>query len=339
MNGNSSRKAAYLALDELTANPKLAQLLPPDLAHRFHALPVAEDEGRITVVMADPDDPVAREAVVTVLGPASCVVQGDPAAIDTALEELWPYEGSPGLTLLVCDFPDPVSDLVWSYAEALGQLLGAQVKRRKEARELAAPAREGEAAQHHLLVFENPEHPLVRYLLSPQADRAARDRQCSRPAAILTARQPRWPLTRILLVMCGEDIDRAAVAWVVCLARRSGSAVTVLAVVPPAPAMYGQRPGMDQGLSALLSTDTPLGRKMRWAARQLVDWEIAGSLRLRQGPPDWQVDREIVEGDYDLIVVAARGCPSWLRWLGGDPIGHILRRADRPVLLACQTTV
>ena len=105
--------------------------------------------------------------------------------------------------------------------------------------------------------------------------------------------------------------------------------------------MAGQRLATEQGLPALLSANTPLGRQIHRAARYLVDWDVEGFLRLRQGPPDWQVRREIAEGDYDLIAVAARSCPRWLRWrtrvplrLGEDLIGHILHWAGRPVLVA-----
>jgi hypothetical protein len=131
----------------------------------------------------------------------------------------------------------------------------------------------------------------------------------------------------------------------VYLARRSGSAVTILAVVPPVPPTVGQSSSTQQGLPELLSADTPLGWQIHRATRQLVNWEVEGSLRLRQGPPDWQIRREIAEGDYDLIVAAAGICPRRLHWrsraplgLGQDLIGHILCGADRPVLVACTGT-
>jgi len=89
---------------------------------------------------------------------------------------------------------------------------------------------------------------------------------------------------------------------------------------------------MDQGLPSLLTTDTPLGYKLRQVARHLVDWEVEGTLRLRQGPPDWEIRREVVEGDYDLIAVTVQPRHLSLRWLEGDPIGSLLRWSDRPVL-------
>ena len=52
MTGIGSQRTAYLNLDELTTDPKLARRLPEDLAWRCHALLLAEDSGRMTVAMA-----------------------------------------------------------------------------------------------------------------------------------------------------------------------------------------------------------------------------------------------------------------------------------------------
>jgi len=79
----------YLELNRLEPNLQLARLLPPDLALRYHALPVAKDGERITVAMADPNDVKAREAVLTTLGKSTCIVQADVNAIDGLLEDLW----------------------------------------------------------------------------------------------------------------------------------------------------------------------------------------------------------------------------------------------------------
>jgi nucleotide-binding universal stress UspA family protein len=137
-----------------------------------------------------------------------------------------------------------------------------------------------------------------------------------------------------LLVLEGAETDCAAVDWVLRLARAGACAVTALAVVPPVPAMYERRAGMDQGLPVLLTAQTPLGRQLRQAARQLVEWEIEGTLRLRQGPPDLQIQRELAEKDYSLIALAAQPGHRWQRWLEGDLVRSLLHRASRPVLVA-----
>ncbi len=210
----------------------------------------------------------------------------------------------------------------------MGNLLGAHVSHLDTAGEAETLDTE-EYRKHDLIFFGEPGHPLLRRLLA---------RPSTTAFAVLTARRPRWPLRSLLLVIWGQETDEAAVDWIVRLARLSGSVVTVLAIVPPVPAMYGCRGRMDPGLPALLTSNTPLGRWMHRAARRLVDWEIEGTLRLRQGPPAWQIDREVDEGDYDLIVMAATPRRRWQQWLEGDPIGHLLRQVDRPVLVAKPAT-
>ena len=100
---------------------------------------------------------------------------------------------------------------------------------------------------------------------------------------------------------------------------------------------------MQQGLNALLTTDTALGQQMRRLSQRLVNWEIEGTLRLYQGPPDQQIRREIAEGNYDLIATAAEPLgPNQ----GPEPEGQrphrppgkltasLLRWAVQPVLIA-----
>lgn len=331
----SPHKTAYLTLDELTADPKLARRLPPDLAWRCRALPLVEHNGRVTVVMADPDDAEAREAVVAALGPKSCVVKGSALTIDARLAEIWGDKARRRLKLKVCAFPDPLPDVLWDYTKALGSLLGAHLGRMSTAGEVNALGKEGGRADCDLVIFGKHCHLLIRRLLSRStADGGLASQRSAAPLAVLVAEQPRWPLERILLVICGESADNVAVDWALRLAQPSGAAVTVLAVVPPVPAMYHGLSRMEQGVAALLATDTALGRQMHQVVRRLAECKVDGTLRLRQGAPDEQICREMVEGDHDLIVIATKPCRWWLCQLKGDPICSLLSRVDRPMLLA-----
>ncbi len=332
-------ETAVLSLDMLVANPRLARRFPPELARRFHALPVAEDNGRVTVAMANPDDREAREAVITVLGPASCVVRVDPATIDALISTVWDGDDPKPARMLICTYPRPSTDLLSEYAGQLANLLRAHLSQLSTLAELRALRTDQGAGQYDLVLFDTPRHPLLRHLLARPIDRQRRE-QPAQPQegaahfAALVAGQPRWPLRSVLLIMWGDEADEAAVDWMLRLARASGSTVTALAVVPQVPAMYGRQACMAQGLPMLLTTSTPMGRRMRQTARNMVEWEIAGTLRLRQGPPDWQIRRELVEGDYDLIIVAAKPRRQWLRWLEGDLLCPLLRWTNRPVLIA-----
>jgi hypothetical protein len=107
-----------------------------------------------------------------------------------------------------------------------------------------------------------------------------------------------------------------------------------MAVVPPVALMYGQREPLAAGLPALLSTETVLGRQMRRVGRRLVDWEVEGGLKLRQGPPLDQIRREMVEGEYDLLAVTTTPCTWWRRCLESDLLADLLHTVTRPMLIA-----
>lgn len=87
-----------------------------------------------------------------------------------------------------------------------------------------------------------------------------------------------------------------------------------------------------------LTSDTVLGEQLRYIAWRLVDWERHGTLRLRPGAPEWQIQRELVEGDYDLTIIAADPSGWWQRRLLGQLVSPLLDRANWPVLIAKPTT-
>ncbi len=327
----------HLALKGLSLEPRLARCLPAELAWRFHALPMAEDRGRITVAMANPNDPAAREAIKAALGSTACVVRGDAEAIDSLLTQIWGNQAQPPLQAFVCASPESVSPPVAQYAEALSHLLDARLGWLEPAEGKHLPTRQPKEDVHDLYIFQDPAHPTLQRLLSTEVESQAQARKCHLPRAALVVRKPRWPITRILLVLCSDQRESAAVYWVLQLAHKAHSTVSVLAVVPPVPAMYGHRAGIGDGLPSLLTANSPLGQQMRQVARHLVAWEVKATLRLREGPPEVQIRREVAEGDYDLVAVAGRPCHGVQRWLQGDRASDPLTWTDRPVLITRPT--
>lgn len=328
----------YLTLDNLTADSRLARRLPRDVACRLHAIPVAEDGGRITVAMADPDDVEAQNAVATVLGTVPYVVKGDQATIDALLAHLWSEE--PPLHLLAYAPSRLVGDELSDAARLMGELLGARVSflRTEEDSGAALDAvadlvsRQG----YDLVMCGRSCQPLVDRLFLGPADSRAANRI---PTSLLMVQRFKWPLRRILMVVGQDSVEtnEAALLWAERLARPSGASITALAVVPPLPAMWEGMASMRQGLAPLLTADTSLGRELRRIAERLAEPGIEGRLRLRQGPPDWQLRLEVATGDHDLIIVGADTKNRWLRWLSGGQVSALLRWADRPVLVAKPT--
>jgi nucleotide-binding universal stress UspA family protein len=141
----------------------------------------------------------------------------------------------------------------------------------------------------------------------------------------------------VLLIIRGLETDDVAVDWTVRLAQPSHASVTVLPLVPSVPSMCTQMATMQHGLAQWLATDTALGQQMRSIAQQLANWETKGKLRLRQGPAELQIQHEVVEGDYDLIVIAADPANRWSRRVSGELVTPLLRCTNRPVLIAKPT--
>ena len=327
-------KPTYLSLDELRADPNLVRLLPPEVAYRFHALPVAEQGGRITVVMADPEDDEALSAIISVLGREPTVVQGNVKTIDASLAKVWGRVPHDKLRLLVCTPEEPATGGLEAYAQSLGELLDAEVEDTGCGVGLETwTQRHGGPPCDLLLVGEADDA-----LIDPWLAAGAWQREI--PLALLVAPRPRWPLARILLIVCGDEADEAAAEWVLRLARPGASTVNVLAVVPPLAALHEQRRAAlaghardRQGLPALLSADTPLGHELQEIARRLQEQEIPSSLRMRQGPPEWQIRRELADEHHDLVVMALRpgkDHPGGLE----DLAAVLLRWSDRPTLIA-----
>jgi hypothetical protein len=241
------------------------------------------------------------------------VVRGAPERIDALLAEIWTEAMRPALRWLVSA---PVGG-AQTYIQYIGSLLGSPPEYLAPGGDLAGQAGHG----CELILLWEPGLHLIQQALSTAGEEYP---------ALLVVRRPRSPLSKVLLIVGSEATEDISVHWTVRLARPSGAAVTVLAVA------LGVDHGttyLEHGMSALLATDTALGRQMRRVARRLLNWEIGAKLRLREGPLARQIQLEVAAEDYDLIVAAE---PESHR-LPGDMIGPLLRRADRPVLMTRAT--
>lgn len=323
----------YLQLDHLAVDINLARLLPAPLALRFRALPVARDEKRITVAMAEPADEVACLQIAAALEAEIYPVQAEPASLDLLLTQVWPNETP--LRCLVYLQHSSVADSVRAYAHYLQTLLHAQLGYFQIEGNLSGSISDLAAAAcgHDLVVFAEPDQSLMKKLLVGPLGCQAAERI---PTSVLLARQPRWPIEKILLVTRGQEgIDDQAIDWLIRLVQATSATVTVLGIVLPMPAVYQRAvTQLPEGPAGWLSTDTPLGRQLVHISNRLENWRIEGMLRFREGTPEQQVRREVACNNYDLIVIAPDPRDWWLRRLIGELVEPLLHWIDRPVLIA-----
>jgi nucleotide-binding universal stress UspA family protein len=318
MNATTADRTRYLELDRLTANRSLARRLPAALAFQYHALPIAEWEGCLTVAMAHPEDGAARSAVCQALGGTPYLVKGDAGAIDRLLAEIWPEQMSRTPRFLVLDPPagEPeTADALWYYASALGEQLGAALER------VCPDPPSGFSAdecQADLVVMS-------RGARGPKARQVA-DRL---PASLLVVNRPVWPPHRLLLVVRCNESGGAALDWIVRIARCGGLPVTLLIVTPFLPVAY-----YDDCIRSLTSPHSEIGEWLCRASERFERWQIPAAVRVRRGEPEWQLKQELAGDEYDLVVIGCGGTPRRKRW---DKLtGLLLGCARCPVLIVRQ---
>ncbi len=325
----------FLEIEHLEPSPRLAGRLPVDLAWRYHALPVAEDGKQITVAMADPDDAEARQAISMALGRPVCIVRANGTMIDKLLVDLWPTVTESPLNFVAWMPTEPISSSLYPYAQNLASLMKAHLSTIEVSdtdRDYVELLKQSaDQLQADLVLYQAPNISLpLRVVLGSIEGRLL---NCLSQSQLI-AYNPRWLLRRILLIVRNEVYDECAVNWTMKLAKPSGAVVTVLPITVPVPQMYASETRIQSSLSALLAADDPLGRKLRWIARRFVDREIQATLRLREETPYWQIRCETLEGNYDLLVIAAEEPDRLRRWMLGDLAGSLLSWADLPVLFA-----
>jgi len=237
------------------------------------------------------------------------------------------------LRILVYNQASPAED-VTSYAKYLGDLLDAHlgyIKTNDRTNGSFNKLLKRAARDRDLVICGAPCQSILTKLFSGRIDCKAAD--CI-PISTLIARCPRRPLKEILLVTRGQAMDNVAVDWAIRLAQASEATIRVLAIVPPMPAMCHQALRSRSQMGAWLGADTTLGRQVERLKRQLMNWEVEKRLRFREGEPDWQIQQEVKEENYDLIVIAADPSDWWTRRLLGELVKPLLRWIDRPVLVA-----
>ena len=229
-------------------------------------------------------------------------------------------------------FPDSsVGDTVRAYAHYLQGLLGDCVCYEPLISTEGLVRIKQAGANCDLVVFGEPEQSWLEMVLSGRPAGQVVEQSAT---SLLLARQPRWPIRRILLILRIDRTDEAAVCWLGRLAKPGETAVTVLPIVPSLPAMHSVGNHIQAGLDVLLSPNTPSGRQLRHIAGQITQWQIEVDLHLRQGEPDWQIRDEVAEGAYDLILIGAEPHGRLYRFLLGELVGPLLSWVDRPLLIA-----
>lgn len=328
----------FLEIDEPNVNPRFALLLPADLAHRCQAIPVARNGDRITVAMANPSDEKARNEILAVLGPSTCVVRARTQAIDKLLAEFWKSVKYSTPNFLYWQCTKNTSANEKSYAEALSTMLGARLNHfrtktmgNKAYRELT---QEIEQHQVDMLILGTIEPSIFKELSEIYSGTPPIDRI---PTSLLIIKQPRWPLRSILLILKNEVTDESAIDWAVRIAQSSKAKIAILPLTIAIPDINLQDLQGNSHIATLLTRNCTVGSNLRSVAQRLVDSDINGTIVLRQESPFQQIHFELMERNYDLVLISFQNRDHIEDLVQGNLIKLLMNRFDLPVLVTKST--
>lgn len=324
----------YLNFNKLETISRVARLLPREVANRYHALPVAANGAQITVAMANPDDKEARETINAIFGPSVCLVRADAVVIDKLLAEYYQEVSDRSPELLIWEPIKPISSEIKIYTDQLATLLDAHLSRFETScvddQAYKSLISEIGHIQAELVILGEFEGPILEKSIKGPPEYKLTDKL---PSSLLVVRQPSWPLKHILLILRNDARDETAVDWTVTLARLSGAYVTILPLTLKLPALDNWDSPVRCSIDTILTSETTFGKKLRFVAQRLANSEISAVLRLRQEPPTWQIRFELLENEYDLIVINSEPQDDLWHWILDELVNPLLSWTDRSVLV------
>jgi nucleotide-binding universal stress UspA family protein len=316
-----------LQLGLFEQNVSVMRLLPPEIAFRYHALPIATDGHKITVAMPESTDQQASKSIQQFLNAPVCFIQADRLEIDRRLNKLWPTKNPP--IQLLAWVSGEESDAFISYVKNIADLLDAELVLARiplccnYSQNLSVKI---QLSRPDMFIYSScHSSQMVKRLIS------SRISEHFDIACLKIPIEAAWPISKILLVLPelngGTDL---AISWAARLARSTQALVTVLPVLPPIPLCYGSF--LRHNLEEILTGNDPLGQKMQEITSRFIDENVIGIYKMRDGDPLVQIRDEVLTSDPDIIIIPAqlgKGMKSWMT----EDLGSILFKSSIKPLL------
>ena len=267
------------------ADGDLLRCVPQEVAAYYQALPLAREEGRVTVATPHPDNRTAIRVLAGLLGAEVVPVLAAESAVAAAIERLYPTQA---LHRQVLSWTDDSSSEATSWrarvqatATLYATSLGLSVTHLASDTRAPALLRQLATTPNALLVCHVSDPALLAELMQATS------------ASLLLVRGETDLPRRVLVALRGFGSDRAALRQARPLLDPTQTAVTVL------PLAHGRNWQPDR---LLLAND---------AARLHLDGCLPSlgtgpvAVRLRDGDPAQQLIAELAHAPYDLLVIAA----------------------------------
>jgi len=152
--------------------------------------------------------------------------------------------------------------------------------------------------------------------------------------SLFVVREPVWPIQKVLFITQFNKNDEAAATWMARFTAACQATATILTIMPPLPTSLRQPGYVQSGLEGFLSSNTTSGIWLRHLCEKLQKDGIQGQICLRQGEPECEVQQELTESHYDLIVIGADPYHRPSHWMLGGLVGSLLHWTQCPVLIA-----
>lgn len=328
---NSNHFDDFLEMEMIDSSPRLAQMLPFQVADRYHAIPVAEEQGRMTIALACPENREAREKIIQEIKTPVTFVRSSREEIDQLIASCYQESLKRSVSFMIWTSPEKIPEESFSYIHHLSELISADIHWTGKGPEGPLTHRQLVDESKHL----KPDLIFCPELTCDRMSRAGFHRSVKRlydsvSPGLLTFKQSIWPIRRILLVLQEYDIDSDAVNWAIRLASTAKAHLTILPLLPPVPLMFAD---LQHDAVDLLQSSSRLGKILRTLMQRLRDWEIEGTLKLREEVPEWQVCNECEGTAYDLVILST-GDGLWKKFTEPDLVSILLDRIAAPLLIS-----
>ena len=317
----------FVDLDQIDIDCKVGHLLPPEIAHRYHALPVASDGTRITIAMACPEDRTACRIVKSLIEAPVFLIQADTDEIDNLLHQLWPQEFN-RLKFLFWSLDENTHQAL-SFTKRIARSLGAELE------QIDSRSYEGDFYEDlacclqewktDLIVLQamNP-YPMLKKLVK-------RLRPNSLPDLLILPQAPKSHFHNLLMVTEGRICSEKGVSWALRLSEIDQVNMNILPVLPPTPPCYGSL--LQHDLVAIETGNHPLGKDLRFQAKRLKEKNIKVTCKLRCGDSYDQIREEMNATQPDLIILPAITAKGKVCWESVDIFNILYKYISIPILI------
>src|SRR5262249_9512298 len=134
----------------------------------------------------------------------------------------------------------------------------------------------------------------------------------------------------VLVAFDGSPDAELALQHAVALSQAFRARLSLVAVIPPAPAFAWQAPGGVRAAHDAMLKEMDEG--LRAAADAIPD-DLSLTTRLLDGDPAREILKAAREGEHDLIVMGSRGRGRVTAALLGSVSNHVMHDADVPVMI------